>query len=106
MPVELVADEDGVGVGVPVGAVAAHVVVVGMADQDEVRLQPGPVQVGVDHCRRRVREAGVDQDRAVAAGHDVLAHEPRAEVALDAMDAVGDLGHGRKEEVGGNDPER
>ena len=37
-PVELMAGEDCLRVGVPEDAVPADVVVVGMADQDEVRL--------------------------------------------------------------------
>ena len=105
-PIELVAGEDRLRMGVAEGVVPADVVVVGVADQHEVRLQSGAAQVGVDHCRRRLSEAGVDQHRAVAAGYDVLAHEARPQVALDAVDPVGDLGHVRKEERGGNDPER
>jgi hypothetical protein len=96
-PVELVAQEDRVGVSVAEGVVPSNVVVVGVADQDEGRFHPRTLQVRVDYRRRCVRQPGVDEERSLAAGDDVLAHEARPEVALDAVEAVGDLSHSDKE---------
>ena len=79
-------------------------VVVGVADQHDVRLEPGAGEVRIDHRPGRVRKAGVDENRAVPSGDDVLAHEARSEVTLDAMDAFGDLSHSEKEERVASDP--
>jgi hypothetical protein len=64
---------------------------VGVADHHQVRIEAGPFQVGIDRPFGRVRDPGVDQDRALGPGQGVLADEALAEVGLDPVDALRDL---------------
>ncbi len=55
--------------------------------------RPIDSSVGRDRLVERLRETGVDEQRALAAGEQVLGHEARPEILLDAMDAGRDLAH-------------
>src|SRR5207237_6787247 len=80
--------EDGAGRRLPDRGVAAEVVDVGVADQDEVRLES--VEGRKEHVRRRLLHARVDEQRALVL-QEVLRERPRAEDGLDARDARRDL---------------
>jgi hypothetical protein len=63
------------------------VVHVRVGDQHQV----DPLGGGRDHRVRHVAQAGVDQQRALGAGDQVLADVALAEVALEAVDSGRDL---------------
>ncbi len=69
--------------------VAAAVVDVGVRDEHVV--DRAPVEVRRDDGARHVAQAGVDQQRPLLAHEQVLADVALAEVALDPVDAAGDL---------------
>jgi hypothetical protein len=96
-PVRLAAEHAGRRGSGPQRAVPAAVVDVGVGDQDVVEVAeraPEGGEVGRDHLLGHVAQPRVHEQPAVLAGEQVLAHVALAEVALDAVDARGDLHRG------------